>query len=87
MHCRLPAVVWDCGEAVEELIGRDRSCGIVVHDPDSLVKALESILNDAALRERMGQEAGVVASRYHWRSIAPRWLDLIRDIGGFRLPA
>lgn len=86
MHCRLPVVVWDCGEAVYELIGRDGTCGVIVHEPDSLAGALESILNDAALRERMGQAAGLVASRYHWSAIAPRWLELIRDVADIRSP-
>ncbi len=84
MHCRLPAVAWDCGEAVQELIGGDGTCGVVVQEPDSLANALEPILNDALLRERMGQVAGTIASRYHWSAIAPRWLELIRDVGGIR---
>lgn len=87
MHCRLPAVAWDCGEAVQELIGSDGICGVVVHEPNSLADALDSILKDTALRERMGGAAGAVASRYHWSAIAPRWLELIRDIAGSRSTA
>ena len=86
MYCRLPVVAWDCGEAVQELLGSDRTRGVVVHELASLANALELILQDASLRERMGRAAGAIASRYHWSSIAPRWLELIRDVGGIRSP-
>ncbi|MBM3964941.1 MAG: glycosyltransferase family 4 protein [Planctomycetes bacterium] len=87
MHCKLPTVVWECGEAVQELMGRDGTCGVVVHDTDSLANAFELIFNDASLRERMGRESGAVASRYQWSAIAPRWLELIRDVGRLCSPA
>jgi D-inositol-3-phosphate glycosyltransferase len=51
---------------------RDRITGVLVpdHDPVSLADALELMLNDAALRARLGREGVRWAAQHHWPCVA-----------------
>lgn len=67
----------------EELVTQETGVLVPSDDPDALRSALETLLPDAAGRERMGAAARKrTTAEYSWRRIAQAYLDLMRGITG-----
>ena len=82
MACAVP-VVGTTGGAVPEVIGRDGDTGLLVPpaDPSALAGALGRALDDAALRERIGQAGRTrVLERFTWRRTAEGTLEQYRAL-------
>ena len=72
MACAVP-VVATTGGALPEVVGTDNVTGLLVepNDPDALVNAIRRLLDDAALRERLGAAGRVrVMERFTWQVTA-----------------
>ena len=72
MSCALP-VVATTGGALPEVLGRDGDCGLLVapNDPDALVAAIRTLLDDAVLRARLGRRGRErVMRRFTWEVTA-----------------
>ena len=72
MSCALP-VVATTGGALPEVLGRDGDCGLLVapNDPDALVAAIRTLLDEAALRARLGAHGRErVTRRFTWEVTA-----------------
>lgn len=74
----LPAVAFDCGEAVRTIV-RDGVDGVLVPAGDiaALGRALSRLMDDGALRHRMAARAREVAERFSIESVAARWDELL----------
>lgn len=59
---------------------RDGVNGVIVppRDPDAVAAAVERLMDDAALRARLGSEAGRAVAAMTWRATAERTVDLYR---------
>ncbi len=72
MSCALP-VVATTGGALPEVVGPHGECGLLVepNNPDALVVAIRTLLDDAALRERLGAHGRArVMQRFTWEVTA-----------------
>ncbi len=72
MSCALP-VVATTGGALPEVIGPHGECGLLVtpNDPDALVTAIRTLLEDAAMRARLGARGRQrVMERFTWEVTA-----------------
>ncbi|MFM9590841.1 glycosyltransferase family 4 protein [Streptomyces scabiei] len=86
MHCGVPVVATDCPHGPGEIItdGRD---GILVPldgDVDAYADALNRVVGDEALRERLGKEALTKAGTYAPAAVARRYEDLFEKLAGER---
>ncbi|MDW8337332.1 MAG: glycosyltransferase, partial [Tepidimonas sp.] len=84
MACGKPTVVCALGNGVEEL-NRHGHTSLVVppRDPAALARALDTLLQNHALRRRMGDQARQwVATRYSVDSMVAATLDVYRDLIG-----
>jgi glycosyltransferase involved in cell wall biosynthesis len=82
MACAVP-VVGTTGGAVPEVIGRDGDTGLLVPpgDPSALAAALARALDDAALRDRIGEAGRArVLDRFTWRRTAEGTVDQYRAL-------
>lgn len=64
-----------------ELVSAD--CGFVLPDPDdvdALAAAFDRLVDDDALRTRMGRAARAVAERHSWQNMAERYIDLFETL-------
>ncbi len=62
----------------EELVSAETGVLVPTEDPQALRAALLPLLEDAALREKMGRAARKrVAAEYSWRQVAQAYLDLM----------
>lgn len=85
MSCGLPVVATDVG-GVKHMV-RDGVTGFVIPagDPTALAEAANQLLQDKALRKRMGNAAKVEAkNRFHPRNVAEKTLNVYRAILGDR---
>ena len=82
-------VASDAG-ALPEVVGRDGRAGLLVPagDPGALTVALDKLLGDAGLRNRLGEAGRArVAERYSWRAIAEQTATVYRAaLGEFPHP-
>lgn len=82
MACELPVVATTAG-ALPEVVGTDRSCGILVppRDPDALARALNELLADPQRCRSMGVEARRrVLRNFTWRKAAESLTDLYMEL-------
>lgn len=78
MACGLPVVSFDCRSGPGEIV-RDGVCGRLVpaDDTAALCAAMEELMGDAALRERMAVAAAAEAERYRLDAVVARWEDAV----------
>lgn len=82
MACGVP-VVATTGGALPEVIGADGETGVLVppDDPGALATAIGRVLDDAALRERIGRAGRErVVSRFTWQVTARGTSDCYREV-------
>jgi glycosyltransferase involved in cell wall biosynthesis len=77
----LPVVAFDCPTGPAEMIEHGRS-GLLVpaRDVDGLAAALRTVIEDAGMRDRMGDAALAASRAYRLDRIGPRWLDLLDEL-------
>jgi alpha-1,3-rhamnosyl/mannosyltransferase len=79
MACGTPVVVSDRG-ALPEVVG---DAGLVVSpDAADVEEALDRVLGDAALAERLGRAGRARAEGFTWRRTAEGWTAVLRDMAG-----
>jgi glycogen synthase len=74
MGCGLPIVASNVGGNNE--IVHDGENGFLIDGDETLPDRLVKLINDAALRERMGKKSREMALEYDWRNIMGRYNDL-----------
>lgn len=82
MACGLPLVT-TTGGALPEVVGADGECALLVPpgDPGALAAAIVGVLDDAALRARMGSAGRArVLERFTWRATAEATVEVYRDV-------
>jgi len=78
----LPIVSTDCETGPREVVDPGRT-GLLVPtgDATALAAGLRTLMDDEALRRRMGAQAGADAEAYSLTAIGPRWDELLGDLG------
>ena len=76
----LPAVVSTAGALPE--LARGAALPVKADDVDEIAAALEKLLADESLREKLGAEGKHLARDYTWARAADRTLAVLRRIGG-----
>ncbi|SHF94537.1 glycosyltransferase family 4 protein [Dysgonomonas macrotermitis] len=81
MSCGLPCVAFDCPSGPSEIIS-DGEDGYLVPDGDINLFAdrLIRLIDDEALRNRMGEKACENSKRFLPENIMPRWVELFEDV-------
>jgi glycosyltransferase involved in cell wall biosynthesis len=81
MAAGLPVVSFDCDYGPSEIIESDVN-GLLVPkgDKQALAAALDRLMADAELRERLGREAARGADRFHPASIVARWDEVVARV-------
>ncbi|QFQ97981.1 glycosyltransferase family 4 protein [Streptomyces phaeolivaceus] len=82
MHCGVPVVATDCPHGPGEII-TDGEDGILVPldgDVDAYADALNRVVTDADLRERLGERALVTAGAYAPSAVAHRYEALFEEL-------
>ncbi|MER5882263.1 glycosyltransferase family 4 protein [Streptomyces sp. NPDC001941] len=82
MRCGLPVVSTDCDYGPREIVA-DGEDGLLVPvgDAEAVAQALLRLIDDQALRRRMGAAAIVNARRYDPGSVAKQYADLFAELG------
>lgn len=76
-----PCVSFDCDTGPRELIEHGRNGWLVAPgDASALVVALDALMQDAALRERLGRRARAVVTAYALPTILDQWNALVRSV-------
>ncbi|MDX3645558.1 glycosyltransferase family 4 protein [Streptomyces sp. MB09-02B] len=86
MHCGVPVVATDCPHGPGEIITHGQD-GILVPldgDVDAYADALNRVVTDEALRERLGKAALTKAETYAPAAIARRYETLFEELSGPR---
>lgn len=83
MGCGLPVISFDCPTGPAELIEHEVD-GLLVprEDEAALAKALARVMSDASLRQRLGERARAVQSRFSVESVIARWDALLAAVMG-----
>jgi glycosyltransferase involved in cell wall biosynthesis len=78
MAAGLPAVVYDCGAGVREIV-RDGVDGVLVREdgPHAFALALERLMTDDEERQRLAARAPEIASRYSVEAVMRQWEEYI----------
>jgi glycosyltransferase involved in cell wall biosynthesis len=86
MSSGLAAVSFDCPSGPAEII-RHEIDGLLVppQDLEGLAAALDRLMADEVLRERLGRRATEVSERFALKSVAGLWEELIRDVVSNRI--
>ncbi|WP_406283997.1 glycosyltransferase family 4 protein [Embleya sp. NBC_00896] len=81
MSMGLPCVAFDCAPGVREIIA-DGSNGMLIArgNTESFAAALRTVMTDAGLRDRLGEQALKDVQRYTPASILQRWEDLFEFV-------
>jgi len=81
MACGIPAVSFDCPCGPKDII-RDGEDGFLVTtgDVEAFSKALLTVIQDSALRERMGANARRNVKRFEMKEIAGQWERLFGEL-------
>jgi glycosyltransferase involved in cell wall biosynthesis len=85
----MPVVSFDCPTGPGEVID-DHANGMLVEPGDTaaFAAALRELIEDEALRRRLGAAAAVTAGAYRMDVVGPRWETLIADlVSGSRDPS
>jgi GalNAc-alpha-(1->4)-GalNAc-alpha-(1->3)-diNAcBac-PP-undecaprenol alpha-1,4-N-acetyl-D-galactosaminyltransferase len=79
MSC--PVIAVDCDSGPREII-RDGENGLLVpvEDSGALARAMDRLMEDAALRERLSANAFEVRERFAKETIVRQWRDLIEEV-------
>lgn len=79
MECGLPTVAMDCPCGPCEIV--TDNTGIVVPDKDILLfrRALKTLMDDEALRMRMGAAAVKEVGRFYPDNIMPKWMKIFNE--------
>jgi D-inositol-3-phosphate glycosyltransferase len=88
MACGTPVVASQVGGLA--FLVQDGVTGytVEVDDPQALARPLALILQDPALRKRLGEQALLLARQYAWENIAERMIQLYEEVlGGEKAPA
>ncbi len=74
-------ISFDCDSGPREIIQHEQN-GLLVDqdDIDQLAQAMERLIDDSALRRRLGQAACAVADRFSVTQFAQRWNDVLQDV-------
>nr|BFE38999.1 hypothetical protein GCM10010200_112500 [Actinomadura rugatobispora] len=77
----LPVVAFDCPTGPGEMI-QNGGDGLLVPEGDvaGLTAALRTVIEDPALRERLGERALASSGAYHLDRIGPQWSRLLREL-------
>ncbi|MBX6769115.1 MAG: glycosyltransferase family 4 protein, partial [Actinomadura rubrobrunea] len=83
----LAVVAFDCPTGPGEMITHGRD-GLVVpaEDVPALTAALRRVIEDAALRDRLGEGAAATARRYALDRVGAEWERLLDDLSAVRRP-
>jgi len=80
MAAGLPIVVTDA-PGIRGVVGHEREALMVpVSSPEALTGALQRIIDDASLRERLSSAARAAAARYSWPVVVKAYTDLYREL-------
>ncbi len=81
MACGVPCVAMDCPCGPRDVVG-DGDDGFLVPDGDvgEFARHLARLMDDHALRQRMGRRARQNVRRYDIENIGPRWEELFREL-------
>ncbi|HEU4481226.1 MAG TPA: glycosyltransferase family 4 protein [Actinomycetota bacterium] len=80
MSCGIP-LVSTTGGALREVIGNEAGLLVPPADAGALAQSVARLLDDRALRDRMGQAGrGRVLERFTWRAAAAATVDVYRDV-------
>jgi glycosyltransferase involved in cell wall biosynthesis len=63
-----------------EIYGQESACYADPHDPDSLASALNCLLNNEPLRQRLTREGLQLAQRYSWDNVYEQYAELFRTL-------
>ncbi len=80
MECGLPCVAFDCECGPREIVSSDTGILVPAQDVGAFALALERLMNDELLRERMGQAAQREVPRFYTERIMPQWLNLFHEL-------
>jgi glycosyltransferase involved in cell wall biosynthesis len=78
----LPVVAFDCPTGPGEIIDDHRN-GLLVpaRDVDGLARGIAELMDDAALRRRLGTAAARTAAQYTIEAVGPLWEQLLEELG------
>jgi phosphatidylinositol alpha-mannosyltransferase len=83
MACRTPIVCSDI-LGFRDVVQHGREALMVPRsDPDALANALVRLLDDAALRDRLGETGRARSLEYDWRHVTSSVLEVYRDVLGY----
>jgi len=80
MAARLPIVTTRVGVAADALNHEESALLIPTRDPSALTRAVERLIDDAALRSRLGESAQRVARKYREADRVREWADALTSI-------
>jgi glycosyltransferase involved in cell wall biosynthesis len=83
MSVGLPTVAMDCPRGPREIVS-DGETGYLVPDGDEagFTAALLRLVEDAALRRRLGAAALARSHLWSMDAVGERWVELFRQVGG-----
>ena len=81
MSCGVPVVSFDCPFGPREIIN-DGVDGVLVpeNDVSGLAEAMDRLMGDKSLREKLGDAGRAVANRLSAASVAARWSDYLLEL-------
>ena len=80
MACGTPVVASETGGLVYLVRDGETGFHVPVGDAEALAERIGALISDAALRQRLGQQALEAAQRYAWPLVAERVLALYRSL-------
>jgi len=80
MACGTPVIASHVGGLVHLVEDGVTGYHVPVEDPESLSKRISSLLEDKALRYRMGHDAFAFAKKFAWENITSRLMDLYQEM-------
>jgi glycosyltransferase involved in cell wall biosynthesis len=87
MACGTPIVCSDADGFRDVVVDGREALIVPKRDPDALASALVRLLEDDALRARLGSEGRQRAMQYHWSRVAGQVLDVYAQLLGLRAAA
>jgi glycosyltransferase involved in cell wall biosynthesis len=80
MAAGLPVVATSTGVAGDALVDRESAIMVPPRDPAALVRAIDALISDAALRSRVGAGARASAETYRHAARITEWADALTTI-------